>query len=395
MTFLKKINLIHISIKLISMIKIITVVGTRPEIIRLSSIIKKLEYNFNHILINTNQNYNKNLNSIFFKNFNIKKPKYNLNTKSKTTIETVSKIINKVDKIIEKEKPDAFLVLGDTNSCLSSYSAKRRKVPIFHLEAGNRCFDENVPEEINRKIVDNISDINLTYSLNSKLNLLNEGFKIDTLFEVGSPLYEVIKGNLKKIEKSNILNKLMITKKKYILVSIHREENVDDEKKLHQIFNILSAVVTKTRCKIIFTLHPRTKKMISKSKIKPHKDIKFFSPFSFFDYCFLQKNSKFVISDSGSISEESVILNFPAINLRTSHERSEAMDGGAVIMTGINQKSVMQSIKIMESQFFLGPNDRNIRVKSYEQSNVSDKVVGIINSYYHSIKKNKWFDNYK
>ena len=376
-----------------SKIKIITVVGTRPEIIRLSSIIKKLESNFNHVLINTNQNYNKNLNSIFFKDFQIKNPKYNINTKSKTTIETISKIINKVDKIIEKEKPDAFLVLGDTNSCLSSYSAKRRKVPIFHLEAGNRCFDENVPEEINRKIVDNISDINLTYSLNSKLNLLNEGFKIDTLFEVGSPLCEVIKDNFDKIEKSNILTKILIPKKKYIIASIHREENVDNEKKLFKIFDILSSIITKTKYKIIFTLHPRTKKMINKNKIKLHKDIKFFEPFNFFDYCFLQKNSKFVISDSGSISEESVILNFPAINLRNSHERSEAMDSGTVIMTGINQTSVMQSIKIMENQNFLGPNDRNIRIKSYEQKNVSDKVVGIINSYYHSIKENKWLNN--
>jgi UDP-N-acetylglucosamine 2-epimerase len=376
-----------------SKIKIITVVGTRPEIIRLSSIIKKLESNFNHVLINTNQNYNKNLNSIFFKDFQIKNPKYNINTKSKTTIETISKIINKVDKIIEKEKPDAFLVLGDTNSCLSSYSAKRRKVPIFHLEAGNRCYDENVPEEINRKIVDNISDINLTYSLNSKLNLLNEGFKIDTLFEVGSPLCEVIKDNFDKIEKSNILTKILIPKKKYIIASIHREENVDNEKKLFKIFDILSSIITKTKYKIIFTLHPRTKKMINKNKIKLHKDIKFFEPFNFFDYCFLQKNSKFVISDSGSISEESVILNFPAINLRNSHERSEAMDSGAVIMTGINQTSVMQSIKIMENQNFLGPNDRNIRIKSYEQKNVSDKVVGIINSYYHSIKENKWLNN--
>jgi len=376
-----------------SKIKIITVVGTRPEIIRLSSIIKKLESNFDHVLINTNQNYNKNLNSIFFKNFQIKNPKYNINTKSRTTIETISKIINKVDKIIEKEKPDAFLVLGDTNSCLSSYSAKRRKVPIFHLEAGNRCYDENVPEEINRKIVDNISDINLTYSLNSKLNLLNEGFKIDTLFEVGSPLCEVIKDNFDKIEKSNILTKILIPKKKYIIASIHREENVDNEKKLFKIFDILSSIITKTKYKIIFTLHPRTKKMINKNKIKLHKDIKFFEPFNFFDYCFLQKNSKFVISDSGSISEESVILNFPAINLRNSHERSEAMDSGAVIMTGINQTSVMQSIKIMENQNFLGPNDRNIRIKSYEQKNVSDKVVGIINSYYHSIKENKWLNN--
>ena len=224
MKYLIKKNLIHIGIKLMSKIKIITVVGTRPEIIRLSSIIKKLELNFNHVLINTNQNYDKNLNSIFFKNFQIKKPKYNISTKSKTTIETISKIINKVDKIIEKEKPDAFLVLGDTNSCLSSYSAKRRKVPIFHLEAGNRCFDENVPEEINRKIVDNISDINLTYSLNSKLNLINEGFKINTLFEVGSPLSEVIKDNVSKIEKSNILKKILIKKKDYIVASIHRKK---------------------------------------------------------------------------------------------------------------------------------------------------------------------------
>ena len=393
MKFLIMKNLIHINIKLMSKIKVITVVGTRPEIIRLSSIIKKLELNFNHVLINTNQNYDKNLNSIFFKDFQIKKPKYNINTKSKTNIETISKIINKVDKILEKEKPDAFLVLGDTNSCLSSYSAKRRKIPIFHLEAGNRCFDENVPEEINRKIVDNISDINLTYSLNSKLNLLNEGFKIDTLFEVGSPLYEVIKDNIKKIEKSNILKKITAHKKKYILASIHREENVDDEKKLHHIFKILSAVIKKTGCKIIFTLHPRTKKMIIKNKIKPHKDIKFFDPFHFFDYCFLQKNAKFVISDSGSISEESVILNFPAINLRNSHERAEAMDSSAVIMTGINQISVMQSIDIMHNQSFLGPNDRNITIKSYEQNNVSDKIVGIINSYYHSIKEKKWFIN--
>ena len=393
MKFLIMKNLIHINIKLMSKIKVITVVGTRPEIIRLSSIIKKLELNFNHVLINTNQNYDKNLNSIFFKDLQIKKPKYNINTKSKTVIETISKVINKVDKIIEKERPDAFLVLGDTNSCLSSYSAKRRKVPIFHLEAGNRCFDENVPEEINRKIVDNISDINLTYSLNSKLNLINEGFKINTLFEVGSPLSEVIKDNFSKIEKSNILKKILIPKKKYIIASIHREENVDDEKKLYKIFDILASVITKTKCKIIFTLHPRTKKMIVKNRIKPHKDIKFFNPFNFFDYCFLQKNSKFVISDSGSISEESVILNFPAINLRNSHERSEAMDSSAVIMTGINQISVMQSIRIMENQNFLGPNDRDIRIKSYENKNVSDKVVGIINSYYHSIKEKKWFNN--
>ena len=303
-------------------LKILTILGTRPEIIRLSEIIRKLDLNFNHVLVHTGQNYNFELDSIFFKELGIKKPNYKLNGKFSTPIEFISNALLKVDKILQKEKPDAVLVLGDTNSALTVLCAKKKKIPIFHIEAGNRCFDENVPEEINRKIVDHIADINLTYSDYASKNLLVEGLHQNTVIKIGSPLLEVYNKYSSNIDNSNILKKLELLPKKYILASIHREENVDYKEALISILKSLISLKNKLNAKIIFSSHPRILKNIKKFRIKiKDKDINFFKPFGFFDYVKLMKNSKLVISDSGSITEETSILSIPSLNIRNSNER--------------------------------------------------------------------------
>jgi len=366
--------------------KILTILGTRPEIIRLSQIIRKLDLNFNHVLVHTGQNYNFELDSIFFKELEIKKPNYKLNVKFSTPIEFISKALLEVDKILEKEKPDAVLVLGDTNSALTALCAKKKKIPIFHIEAGNRCFDENVPEETNRKIVDHIADINLTYSDYASKNLLLEGLHQNTVIKIGSPLLEVYNQYSSNINNSNILKKLELLPKKYMLASIHREENVDYKETLISILKSLISLKNKFNTKIIFSSHPRILKNIKKFKIKiKDKDIIFFKPFGFFDYAKLMKNSKLVMSDSGSITEETSILSIPSLNLRNSNERQEGMEYGIVIMTGTKITNILNSAEILLSKGSKKDIAKNI-YPDYSMDNVSEKVVTIIQSYANYVK---------
>lgn len=371
-------------------LKIITVVGTRPEIIRLSRIIKKLDIYFNHILVHTGQNYNFELSNIFFKELKLKKPQFNLNCKSKNAIQFISKSLVRFDRILEIEKPDAVLVLGDTNSALTVLCAKKRKIPIFHIEAGNRCFDESVPEEINRKIVDHISDINMTYSSYASSNLKSEGVHQDRIIKVGSPLYEVYNHHASQIESSNILKRLNISNKNYILASVHREENVDNEKNLKSIFNAIIKLRKKLKVRVIFSSHPRIQKRIKKFNFKLDKYIDFYKPFGFFDYVRLMKSAKIVLSDSGSITEETSILSIPSVNLRTSNERQEGMERGISIMSGLNSESILNAADIILSNKKIEEYSNEI-YPDYAMNNVSENVVKIIQSYTHYINKKTWF----
>ena len=371
-------------------LKVITVVGTRPEIIRLSIIIKKLDFYFNHILVHTGQNYDFELSSIFFKELKLKKPNHNLYCKSKNTMEFIGKSLTRFDKILELEKPDAVLVLGDTNSALTVLCAKKRKIPIFHIEAGNRCFDESVPEEINRKIVDHISDINMTYSTYASSNLKSEGIHQDKIIKIGSPLYEVYNYYTSQIENSNILKKLKISNKNYILASIHREENVDNKKNLDSIFNSIIKLREKLKVNVVFSTHPRIQKKIKKDRHKLRKYIDFYKPFGFFDYVQLMKSAKIVLSDSGSITEESSILSIPSINLRTSNERQEGMELGISIMSGLDTKNILNAADIIINNKRTEKFD-NLIYPDYAISDVSDTVVKIIQSYTHYINKKTWF----
>ena len=372
-----------------SQLKVMTVVGTRPEIIKLSRIIPKLDETFNHVLVNSDQNFDYELNEIFFKDLKIRKPDENLKIKEKNASKTIGKVIEKTDTLIKKYKPDAFLILGDTNSCLSCISAKRNKVPIFHLEAGNRCFDQRVPEEINRKIIDHVSDVNLTYSSIAREYLLNEGLPKDQIIKVGSPMKEVLKFYENKINKSKILNKLKLSKHNYILFSLHREENVDDKKNLKSFIKILNFLEEKENKKIIISTHPRTRKNLEKLNFKYSSKINFLKPFSFSEYIKLQLNSKYVLSDSGTITEESSILNFPAINLRENHERPEGNEEGSVIFTSLSLNNIDQAINILKSQ--KRGKIRNINpVKDYEVDNVSEKIIRIILSYTNYINNKTW-----
>tara|TARA_B100000989_G_scaffold252921_1_gene201235 strand:+ start:1256 stop:2383 length:1128 start_codon:yes stop_codon:yes gene_type:complete len=372
-----------------SQLKVMTVVGTRPEIIKLSRIIPKLDETFNHVLVNSDQNFDYELNEIFFKDLKIRKPDENLKIKEKNASKTIGKVIEKTDSLIKKYKPDAFLILGDTNSCLSCISAKRNKVPIFHLEAGNRCFDQRVPEEINRKIIDHVSDVNLTYSSIAREYLLNEGLPKDQIIKVGSPMREVLKFYENKINKSKILNKLKLSKYNYVLFSLHREENVDDKKNLKSFIKILNFLEEKENKKIIISTHPRTRKNLEKLNFKHSSKINFLNPFSFSEYIKLQLNSKYVLSDSGTITEESSILNFPAINLRENHERPEGNEEGSVIFTSLSLNNIDQAINIIKSQ--KRGKIRNINpVKDYEVDNVSEKIIRIILSYTNYINNKTW-----
>ena len=372
--------------------RIVTIVGTRPEIIRLSSIIKKFEIYFEHYLIHTGQNYDFELNEIFFKDLNLKKPYLYLNCAGDDAVTTIGKILIETNKSLKSLKPDAVIILGDTNSCLSALSAKKLKIPIFHLEAGNRCFDQRVPEEINRKIVDHISDINLTYCSLSREYLISEGFDQDRVIKVGSPMKEVISDNLKNIKKSKILSKLKITKNKFFLVSFHREENIETSN-LDDFLTSLNEIIIKYNLPIIFSTHPRTKSKLVQSKIKINKKISIIKPLSFSDYIKLQLNALCVLSDSGTISEESSILDLTAINLRNSHERPEAMEEGTVPMTGCDKKNILRTIDILIEQ---KNNDyKNKIVNDYNDENVSDKIVRIIVSYIDFINKNLWKKNQK
>ncbi len=371
------------------MLKVLTIVGTRPEIIRLSSIINKLNHHFDHTLVHTGQNKDYELSKIFFDQLKIKKPDHFLNCKGSTAVEKISDIIFKTDQIINKLKPDAIVILGDTNSTLAAISAKRNKIPIFHLEAGNRCFDQRVPEEINRKIVDHISDINLTYSNIARENLLKENFPSSQIITIGSPLLEVINNNIENIKKSKILKKLGLIKENYIIISAHREENIDNEINFNKVINIINTLAQKYKLKLVFSAHPRTLKKIKNNKIKLNKLVNLKRPFGFFDYINLQLNAKLTISDSGSITEESSILNFPALNLRETHERPEGMEEGAVIMTGLSINNIFQGIEILKNQ--KRGKERNIKiVRDYDHRNVSDKVVRILLSYTDYINRVVW-----
>ena len=371
-----------------TLLKVMTIVGTRPEIIRLSRIVAKLDKFTDHILVHTGQNYDYELNEIFFDDLELRKPDYFLNASDKSPIKTIGKILISIDELIEMIKPEAILVLGDTNSCISLLAAKRRKIPTFHYEAGNRCFDMRVPEEINRKIVDHIADINITYSSIAREYLLSEGISKDMIIKIGSPMLEVLNFYRDKINKSSILNELNISKNKYFLVSIHREENLDS-KNFDLIVKIINKIESKYDLPIIFSTHPRTKNRINNSNYKFNSNIKFIKPQSYSDYVNLQINSRCVISDSGTINEESSILNFPALNIREAHERPEAMEEGSVIMTGVNYDRIIQALEILDSQ--KRGEFRSLKsVKDYNVDNVSEKIIRVILSYTDYVKKNIW-----
>lgn len=369
-------------------LKVMTVVGTRPEIIRLSSVIKRLNESkaIEHILVHTGQNYDYELNGIFFKEFDLKEPDYFLNAATGTPIETIGNILIRIDPILEKVKPEAFLVLGDTNSALCAIAAKKRKIPIFHMEAGNRCFDQRVPEETNRKIVDHIADINLTYSDIAREYLLREGLPADRIIKTGSPMFEVLGNKKEEIKKSNILENLNLVKGEYFVVSAHREENINSETNFLDLVDSLNAMAEKYKLPIIMSTHPRTRNMIRDKNIEFNKLIKTIKPLGFNDYIKLQIKAKAVLSDSGTISEEASILAFKALNIRQSHERPEAMEETSVIMVGLKRETILQGIEVLEEQ---GKDILGL-VEDYSMTNVSEKVLRIILSYTNYANRTVW-----
>lgn len=372
-------------------LKVLTVVGTRPEIIRLACVLKKLDASeaIEHILVHTGQNYDYELNEVFFEDLGLRKPDYFLNAAGKNATETAGLILINIDPVLEEVQPDAFLVLGDTNSCLCAIAAKKRHIPIFHMEAGNRCFDQRVPEESNRKIVDHTADINLTYSDIAREYLLAEGLRPDRIIKTGSPMFEVLTTYLPKVKKSTVLANLELTAEKYFVVSAHREENISSEKNFFNLVKILNQVAESYNMPVIMSTHPRTRNMIAKHNVQFHPNVKLMKPMGLSDYICLQMNAKAVLSDSGTISEESSILNFRALNIREAHERPEAMEEASVMMVGLNPERVMQGLIQLETQD-IGA-ERNFRpVADYSMPNVSDKVVRIILSYTDYIKRVVW-----
>ena len=375
-------------------LKVMTVVGTRPEIIRLARVLTALDQSHavEHIIIHTGQNYDYELNQIFFEDLGLRKPDYFLEAAGKTATETVGNILIKIDPLLEKVQPDAFLVLGDTNSCLCAIPAKKRKIPIFHMEAGNRCFDQRVPEETNRRIVDHISDINLTYSDIAREYLLREGLPADRIIKTGSPMFEVLNHYLANIENSDVLSRLTLEKSKYFVVSAHREENINSEKNFFGLMNSLNAIVEKFGYPIIVSTHPRTRNMIERIRFEVHPQVHFLKPLGFFDYNALQMHSFAVLSDSGTIAEESSILNFRALNIRDAHERPEAMEEASVMMVGMNSERILQGLAQLQHQNI--GDDRNLRRPAdYSMPNVSEKVVRIILSYTDYINRVVWSKN--
>lgn len=371
------------------MTKVVTIVGTRPEIIKLSRVIAELEKHVKHILVHTGQNYDYELNEIFFNDLGVKKPDYFLNAVGESTAQTIGNIIAESDKILEKENPDSVLLYGDTNSCLSVISAKRRQIPIFHMEAGNRCFDQRVPEELNRKIVDHLSDINMPLTEQARDYLIAEGLRPETVIKTGSCMKEILLYYKDKIQSSDVLSKLKIKKDEYFIVSSHREENVDYKENLTSFIESLNEVVKTYNLPIIVSTHPRTRQRIEKLKdIKIDDKIQFLKPLGFFDYVNLQQNSKCVISDSGTISEESSILGFPAIMIRAAHERPEGMDEGSVVMTGLEKNRIIESVNMVTKQFESGITPKI--VGDYDVDNVSLKVSRIILSYIDYINRTVW-----
>jgi UDP-N-acetylglucosamine 2-epimerase len=376
-------------------LKVVTVVGTRPEIIRLSRVMAKLDISpaIEHIIVHTGQNYDYELNQIFFEDLGIRKPDHFLNAAGVTAAETVGLILIKIDALLEELKPDAFLVLGDTNSCLCAIPAKKRHIPIFHMEAGNRCFDQRVPEETNRKIVDHIADMNLTYSDIAREYLLREGLPADRIIKTGSPMFEVLNHYKKNIEESKVLQSLNLVKRKYFVVSAHREENINSEKNFLNLMESLNTIAEKYHFPIIVSTHPRTRKMIESKAIQMQPEVQFLKPLGFNDYNALQINSFAVLSDSGTISEESSILNFPALNIREAHERPEAMEETAVMMVGLNKDRIIQGLTQLEYEN-VGIGERIFRpVIDYSMPNVSDKMVRIILSYVSYIKRVVWSES--
>nr|WP_253197389.1 UDP-N-acetylglucosamine 2-epimerase (non-hydrolyzing) [Clostridium algidicarnis] len=372
----------------IKKLKVMTVVGTRPEIIRLSAVINKLEKSeaIEHILVHTGQNYDYELNEVFFNDFKLKKPDYFLNAANGTAVETIGNILVKIDPILEEVKPDAFLVLGDTNSCLTAIAAKRRHIPIFHMEAGNRCFDQRVPEETNRKIVDHTSDINLTYSDIAREYLLREGLPADRIIKTGSPMFEVINSRKEDIEKSDVLQRLNLKEGQYFVVSAHREENISSEINFLNLVESLNEVAEKYNLPIIVSTHPRTRKMIESKGIEFNPLISLMKPLGFNDYVKLQTKAKATLSDSGTISEESSILGFRALNIRQAHERPEAMEEASVMMVGLEKERIMQGLEILEKQEV-----NTLRhVEDYSMPNVSDKVLRIVLSYTDYVNRVVW-----
>lgn len=374
-------------------LKVVTVVGTRPEIIRLARVMAKLDESesIDHIIIHTGQNYDYELNQIFFEDLQIRKPDFFLNAAGKTATETVGQILIKIDPLLESEKPDAFLVLGDTNSCLCAIPAKKRHIPIFHMEAGNRCFDQRVPEETNRKIVDHIADINLTYSDIAREYLLREGLPADRIIKTGSPMFEVLHHYLPRIKSSDIIARLHLEEHKFFVVSAHREENINNEKKFDTFIESLNVIADKFGFPVIVSTHPRTRKMIEAKKVSVNPLIQFLKPMGFTDYNALQMKAYAVLSDSGTISEESSILNFPALNIRDAHERPEAMEEAAVMMVGLNPERIIQGLTQLK---YVNRHDRDFRlVSDYSMPNVSDKIVRILISYADYVKRVVWSEH--
>jgi len=366
-----------------------TVVGTRPELIRLSRTMVKLDQYCEHKIVHTGQNYDYELNEIFFKDLNLRKPDFFLGAAGKSASETIGNVIISIDKVLEKEEPQALLVLGDTNSCLSAIPAKRRKIPIFHMEAGNRCFDQRVPEEVNRKIIDSVADINLTYSSIAREYLIKENFPEDRIIKVGSPMFEVLNFYKENIQKSNIMSSLGLKEGGFFLVSSHREENVDSVKNLKNLVNSLNQIAELYNEPVIISTHPRTQKKLDHTEVKFHKNIRLLKPLGFIDYNRLQIGARAVLSDSGTITEESSILDFPALNIREAHERPEGMEEAAVMMVGLESERILQGLKVLESQ--KRDEGRSSRlVHDYSSPNVSDKVLRIIISYTDYVNRVVW-----
>jgi UDP-N-acetyl-L-fucosamine synthase len=369
--------------------KVATIIGTRPEIIRLSRVMAALDRYFEHVIIHTGQNYDYELNQVFFDDLEIRKPDHFLDAAGKNAAETIGLVISRTDDVLEKTGPDAVLILGDTNSCLAAIPAKRRKIPVFHMEAGNRCFDQRVPEEINRKIVDHISDINLPYSSISRQYLLQEGFPADRIIKTGSPMYEVLHYFLPKIEKSNVIAGLNLRDRDYFVVSSHREENIDVPDQFDKLIRVLNGLAERNRKRIIVSTHPRTRKKIDERGVTLRREVELLKPLGFCDYVHLQMHAIATLSDSGTITEESSILNFPALNIRNAHERPEGMEEGAVMLTGLEFDRVMEGLAILEAQ---GRNQgRTLRiVEDYDVSNVSEKVARVILSYVNYVNRFVW-----
>jgi UDP-N-acetylglucosamine 2-epimerase len=372
-----------------SQIKVLTTVGTRPELIRLARVIPCLEQHTRHVLVHTGQNYDYELNEIFFKDLGLRKPDHFLSAAGATAVETIGNTLLKIDPVLDAEKPDAFLVLGDTNSCIAALAAKRRKIPVFHMEAGNRCFDERVPEEINRRLIDHLSDVNLPYSDRARELLLREGLPPERSIKTGSPMYEVIHHYLPQVKQSDVCARLGLKPLEFFVVSAHREENVDDEARLRELVETLNAIAATYGKRIIFSTHPRTRKRMEALAGKPHALVELHKPFAFTDYLALQLGARAVLSDSGTITEESAILNFPALNIRDTQERHEGMEEGIVIMTGVRRAPVLAALEVVLAQ--PRGDTRLMRMPpDYAVPNVSHKVLRIILSYTDYINRTVW-----